>query len=102
MQTAPEYVELPANVVPRAVAVLESAAAEWEAWGDSERGAVCRDFAARFEFEFRAHPRRVADDTWLSFQARCGAWPGIATPRFHALLHACTHVEDIEESSDDE
>jgi len=100
VQTALEYVEAPANVLPRAVAVLETAAAEWEAQGDSERGAVCRDFAARFRAH--PHPRRVDDDTWLSFQSRCADWPGIDTPHFHALLQGCTHVEDITDNSDEE
>ena len=75
MQTAMEYVEAPANTVPRAVAVLETAFAEWEAQGDAECGAVC-------------HPRRVDDDTWLWFQSRCVDWPGIDTPHFHVRVRA--------------
>lgn len=100
VQTSFEYVESATSLVARAVAVLETAAAESEAQGDAERAAVCRDFAARFRAH--PHPAHVDDDTWLEFQLRCAGWPGIATPHFHALLHGCVHVEDIEENSDDE
>jgi len=90
VQQALQFVR-PPDPVRRGVLVLEAAAAELTATVDADPdwAAVCADFAARF----RADP--LDDDAFLSFQARCGHWDGIAQSAYFAILADCTHVSEI-------